>query len=399
MLNQEVGFQMSDKDNKKSTKTPIKMRFKTISEGYRSIYLDCYKDGQRSYEYLKLYLVPETDQVTKRKNEATMRKAESILKQRLREQNKQPVISKRLQSTSEDSSKSEITLSEWLLRFKSIQISRGVRHTVCVNKLIKIISEMNCSDMLLKDVDKHFCISFIEHLHSMRSKDKGLPIKPKTAYNHQSTLVTALNFAVREGVIPFNPMDRLSRYERIKQNRGKREYLTIGEVKSLIETPCNKEIVKQAYLFACNCGLRLGDVRKLKWGDITTQSEKWILSITMNKSEKPIHIPLGTQAKRWMPMHPDQSAGQLVFEGLPSGDEINKNLKIWAERAGVCKTVTFHTSRHTFATTLLTLGADLYTVSKLLGHSQIKNTQIYAEIINSRKDEAVNLADTIFNEP
>ena len=59
--------------------------------------------------------------------------------------------------------------------------------------------------------------------------------------------------------------------------------------------------------------------------------------------------------------------------------------------------VFFHTSRHTFATMLLTLGADLYTVSKLLGHSQIKNTQIYAEIISRRKDEAVNLIDKIFD--
>lgn len=59
--------------------------------------------------------------------------------------------------------------------------------------------------------------------------------------------------------------------------------------------------------------------------------------------------------------------------------------------------VLFHVARHTFATMLLTLGADLYTVSKLLGHSQIKNTQIYAEIINRRKDEAVNLIDKVFD--
>lgn len=57
----------------------------------------------------------------------------------------------------------------------------------------------------------------------------------------------------------------------------------------------------------------------------------------------------------------------------------------------------FHTSRHTFATMLLALGADLYTVSKLLGHSKIKTTQVYAEIISRRKDEAVNLADKIFD--
>ena len=90
-------------------------------------------------------------------------------------------------------------------------------------------------------------------------------------------------------------------------------------------------------------------------------------------------------------------AGSLVFEHLPGDSHINDILKIWAADAGIAKSVTYHTSRHTFATMLLTLGADLYTVSKLLGHSQIKNTQIYAEIINRRKDEAVNLIDKVFD--
>ena len=90
-------------------------------------------------------------------------------------------------------------------------------------------------------------------------------------------------------------------------------------------------------------------------------------------------------------------AGSLVFESLPNDTNLTAHLKAWAAKAGISKTVTYHTSRHTFATMLLTLGADLYTVSKLLGHSQIKNTQIYAEIINRRKDDAVNLADKVFD--
>lgn len=159
-------------------------------------------------------------------------------------------------------------------------------------------------------------------------------------------------------------------------------------------------MIKNAYLFTCNCGLRLGDVRKLKWGDITQDNDRWILSVIMNKSEKPIHIPLGVQARRWIPGCEDSGkhdAGSLVFEHLPGDSHINDILKIWAADAGIAKSVTYHTSRHTFATMLLTLGADLYTVSKLLGHSQIKNTQIYAEIINRRKDEAVNLIDKVFD--
>ena len=56
-----------------------------------------------------------------------------------------------------------------------------------------------------------------------------------------------------------------------------------------------------------------------------------------------------------------------------------------------------HTARHTFATMMLTLGADLYTVSKLLGHANVKTTQIYAKIVDSKKVEAVNLVDSVFD--
>ena len=56
----------------------------------------------------------------------------------------------------------------------------------------------------------------------------------------------------------------------------------------------------------------------------------------------------------------------------------------------------FHMSRHTFATMMLTLGADLYTTSKLLGHANVKTTQIYAKIVDSKKVEAVNLVDNVF---
>ena len=73
------------------------------------------------------------------------------------------------------------------------------------------------------------------------------------------------------------------------------------------------------------------------------------------------------------------------------------HLKEWAKNAGVMKKITYHTGRHTFATMMLTLGVDLYTVSKLLGHSNVKTTQIYAKIINKKKDDAVNLVNGLFD--
>lgn len=366
-----------------------------MKNGYQSIYLDCYHDGRRSYEYLKLYLVPETEDKAVRQNAAAMRKAEAALKARLRELKKLPPSNKRL--TRENVSQTELTLSEWLTRFKEIQQSRGVRDLYAIDRLRGIIAGMGGGKVTLKAVDKNFCLSFMEYLKTGYRTANGQPLKSKTVFNRQCTLVTALNVAVREGLIPFNPMNRLSRHERAKTSKGKREYLTIDEIKALIATPCKRKDIKQTYLFACNCGLRLGDVRKLKWGNITKDGDRWLLSVVMNKSEKPVHIPLGVQARRWLPKRKGADADSLVFGELPRDTHINAHLKMWAAKAGITKVVTYHMSRHTFATMLLTLGADLYTVSKLLGHSQIKNTQIYAEIINRRKDEAVNLADKVFD--
>ena len=98
-----------------------------------------------------------------------------------------------------------------------------------------------------------------------------------------------------------------------------------------------------------------------------------------------------------MPERDGSGEEEAVFSTLPCEDTCNVQIKQWVKEAGITKHVTYHVSRHTFATMLLTLGADLYTVSKLLGHSQIKNTQVYAEIINRRKVEAVNLADNVFD--
>ena len=75
---------------------------------------------------------------------------------------------------------------------------------------------------------------------------------------------------------------------------------------------------------------------------------------------------------------------------------INKLLKTWAQKAGISKHISFCTARHTFATMMLTLGADIYTTSQLLGHTDIRTTQIYAKIVNRKKDEAINLVNGLF---
>lgn len=120
----------------------------------------------------------------------------------------------------------------------------------------------------------------------------GKPITPKTASSYSTTLRTALNEAVREGLIASNPWNSLEAAEKIKVPESRRDFLTIEEIKRMIDTPFFNEQVKQAYLFSCFCGLRISDVRKLRWRNISMYGEEWRVSVVMTKTSDPVYIPL-----------------------------------------------------------------------------------------------------------
>ena len=85
-----------------------------------------------------------------------------------------------------------------------------------------------------------------------------------------------------------------------------------------------------------------------------------------------------------------KSNDEKVFEDLTYSDYNNAKIREWMIRAGIEKHITFHCARHTYATLQLSLGTDIYTVSKLLGHKSLKTTEVYAKIIDKKKKEAAN---------
>lgn len=371
-------------------KSPFKLRRRKLADGRISLFLDRSVNSGHEYEFLQLYLLPETSSTAKRQNARTLREAEDILQMRT-----EALLNARVE-TELVGSGAGVLLSDWLQTSCNNHKMRGLRDYEGILTLRKILLTFRLN-VRLSEIDKQFCLDMIDWFRNTYiNKRTGTTIGARTADTYCQRFRTALNEAVREGLIDKNPWNRLETIEKIKKPESKREYLTIDEIRSMIATDCPNGLVKRAYLFSCFTGLRISDVRNLKWGDIYHENGQAFVSVVMKKTTKPLYIPLSGQALKWMPEKGESTSDDYVFGNLVNYGNVNENLKKWAEAAGIRKHISYHTSRHSFATMMLTLGADLYTVSKLLGHSSVKHTQIYARIIDRKKDEAVNLADSVF---
>lgn len=383
---------MAANGKKTKLKEPVKVRTKKLADGSESYYLDIYVDGKRQYEFLKLYRLPEINARVKEQNRATLAAVETIKSKRIIE------LTNNKAGLKNTSGRSKMLLADWMQSFYDEQKRRGVRGVRLLGTVSNLVSTyIGKNKVRMGDIDKDFCAAFIRWLQSEYKTTWGNPLSPKSMSDYVGYFSTALNAAVRADIIPENPFMSLTPTERIKVPESKREFLTVDEIKTLIATECPREDVKRAYLFACYCGLRLSDIYALRWRDLSKDGEQWRASVVMQKTTTPIFLPLSSQAMKWIPERGDAPDDGKVFDGLIAEPNINKVLAKWVKAAGITKKITYHTSRHSFATMMLTLGADLYTTSKLLGHSNVKTTQIYAKIVDSKKVEAVNLVDGVFD--
>ena len=253
------------------------------------------------------------------------------------------------------------------------------------------LAEKHPESVFLDQVDKDFCTAFAGYLQSARNlrvRNVSKPLAESTRKRLFAQFGALLGKAVRSGRLSENPIDLMDRADKPKAVPSARTYLTLDEIRLLYGCPSGPERVRNAFLFSCFCGLRWSDVKSLTWEDIRSEENHLVIAKQMEKTREWVVIPLNKEAASFLP----PKKGTFVFD-LPSSTAANADLKRWARAAGIRKKVTFHTARHTFATLLLTLGADLYTTSKLLGHTNITTTQIYAEIVDEKKSRAVRLMD------
>ena len=373
-------------------KQPIALRAKDLLGGRKSLYLDYYvsadKNHAHKYEFLKLYLLPESSKENREQNKVTLQSAKAIQAQRLIEYANGKANIK-------TAKKAKFSLVDYMHYFaeRKAKYGQSASRAETIGKVIKYVEAFKGS-VLLADVDKAFCLDFIKYLStakSLRSTKNPTNISKNTAKMYYSVLVAVLNQAVREELIESNPTNKVNSEERkaIASAGSTRTYLSLDELQRLIDANCADDNVKQCFLFACYTGLRYSDIVTLQWDDIKTENNQMFISKQMIKTRQEVIVPIGKSAKKYLPK---KNNNKYVFN-LPTLPVISKVLKTWAKVAKVDKNVHFHISRHTFATSLLTKGADLYSVSKLLGHTNIATTQVYAEIVNQKKVDAINLLD------
>ena len=296
-------------------------------------------------------------------------------------------------SEAEQAAQNERSKCDFIKYFEDLRDKRhqNSSKSILVNwdrevKLMKMFTEgkpmiFSTIDMNLLEDYKNFLIN------APQGGSKKGTITRNTASTYFSIFKAGLHQAFIDGYLT---VDIAAKAKNIAYSDKQREYLTIDELNTLAATPCDRPIMKRASLFSALTGMRHSDIQKLKWKEIIKDGEHYRILFTQQKTKGVQYMPISDQAYQLCGERGEPD--RLVFEGLQDPSWINKPLERWIKAAGITKHITFHCFRHTYATLQLTNGTDIYTVSKMLGHTKVTTTQIYAKIVDEKKEQA---ADTI----
>lgn len=371
------------------SKEPVRLRKRKMSSGNTSLYLDIYLNGRRSYEYLHLYLIPETNRKDRETNRETLALAEAIRAKRVVEV-RNGVFGFR------DGYKLDTNFLDY---YRHLCEQRHQTEGSLGNwgnwwSALKHLERYCRPDTTFKDITPEWVQGFKDYLdHTARMKDKRKtittlhdqkPLSQNSKVSYFNKLRACINQAFDDGIIPRNPLRGI---EGFHEEEKERIYLTFEEVQAMAATECNYPVLKRAFLFSCLTGIRKSDIEKMRWREVYQQGEFTRIIFRQKKTGGQEYLDISPQAVRYLGERRDDDA--LVFSGFHYSAYILTELKAWAMKAGITKPITFHSGRHTFAVLMLDLGEDIYTVQKLLGHKMIQTTQIYAHIMDKKKQAAV----------
>ncbi len=372
--------------------TKVTLRQKEIAKERQSLYLDFYpaikhpetgKSTRREFLGLYVYEKPKTA-IEKQHNIDTLKTANGIRQKRDNTINKPEIYSLYEQQQLKLQQLGEQCFVAYFRKLANKRKSSN--HDNWVSAL-NYIESFTGGTLKFADLNEGTINDFKEHLLTAKSKrsDKTT-ISQNTAVSYFNKVKAALRQAYKDGILQ---TDLNAKIQPIKTAETRREYLTIDELNKLVKTPCNNDLLKRAALFSALTGLRFSDIQKMVWGEVEyIEGQGHFLNFSQQKTKGVEYYPISEQAYSLLGEPGEPTA--RVFEGLDYSAYHNKHLFQWIGAAGITKNITFHCFRHTFATLQLFGGTDIYTVSKMLGHKDLKTTQVYAKIVDESKRTAAN---------
>ena len=353
---------------------------KREKSGKVSLYLDYYHKGKRRYEYLSLYLDPRPrtsqDRETNRKN---LQLAETIRAKRHLE----------LQNGIYGFNDNEKLNGNFLTYFEVLAEKRkeSEGNYGNWNSALKYLQKFKRGNVKFEDIDNHWLEDLKYYLVHEAKTIHNKSLSKNTCVSYYNKVRAALRQAVKDGIMSNNPAQQV---DGIKEVETMREFLTLEEVQKVFTTECEIPVLKSAFIFSCLTGLRFSDIEKLTWSEVQHSNENgYYIRFRQKKTQGQETLPISDDAFEILGER--LAPNDKVFIDLVYSDYNNHKLREWMVRSGIEKDITFHCARHTYATLQLSLGTDIYTVSKLLGHKNLRTTEIYAKVIDQKKRAAATV--------
>ena len=379
----------------------ITLRKKKISNGRQSLYLDFHPPiphpkpflnkitgkmvTTTRREFLGFYIFDKIkNPIDKIHNSETIQLAESIKQKRHNFFNKPEIYTGYEKEQLKIKEQCEKNFVEY---FKSLTDKRKANNYANWVSAYNYLETFTKGNLKFADLNEKFCNEFKEYLLTTKSnKSNKVTLAQNSAVSYFNKLKATLKQAYKDGYLP---SDLNAKIKPIKQAETRRNFLTIEELNSLVKTECNNPLLKRAALFSALTGLRFSDIKKLVWGELEyIEGNGYFIQFNQQKTKGVEMMPISEQAYSLLGERKEPT--DKIFEGLTYSAYENKHLYQWIRTAGITKNITFHCFRHTYATLQISAGTDIYTVSKMLGHRELKTTQIYAKIVDKTKREAAD---------
>lgn len=359
----------------------VTLRKKELTSGRVSFFLDYYppiphpRDGKLiRKEYLKLYMVNNpNNEIDRNFNKQTEMIAQNIrAKRQLDIQNRQYGFLS-----------AERSMGSFIDFFRDVVRKKKGTNSDVWYMALRYLTDYAGHDVRFADLNVYFCDEYKEYLLSAPGiSARKTPISNNTALSYYNKFRFALKLAYKADLLTENIYEKT---DAIKEHDTQREFLTISEFQRMANVKIRPEMMKNAGLVSGLTGMRFSDVQALKWGDVRGEAGDYYIHFRQQKTKGVEVLPISDQTFSLFGGRGNSDV--RVFQDLRY-NRLRAFMDKWLGLAGIEKHITFHCFRHTFATLQLSMGTDIYTVSKLLGHRDIKTTQIYTKIIDSKKKEA-----------